>query len=205
MKIKCHCCRCYHNVHSSIKEPIAYLHVFHPSIDAIHWHLDMHQYFIFSKICRTKRILPKNSCNVLQIIGFYITLEHIFHFGTLYVLYLDIILERKKMAWCCWWLDCELWHGRFYDILNIFCRGTICIVMLMNLHQNGRGKKIFIFFINFIMNHLYIVLLHILQWIVQLIFLKEWQNSLSPFHESFASNNHIFDVIQTMSNPKIKN
>ena len=71
---------------SSIKEPIAYLHVFHPSIDAIHWHLDMHQYFIFSKICRTKRILPKNSCNVLQIIGFYITLEHIFHFRTQYVL-----------------------------------------------------------------------------------------------------------------------
>ena len=80
----------------------------------------------------------------------------------------------------------------------------------MHSHANEfapkwQRKKIFIFFINFIMNHLYIVLLHILQWIVQLIFLKEWWNSLSPFHESFASNNHIFDVIQTMSNPKIKN
>ena len=136
MKIKCRCCRCYHNVHSSIKEPIAFLHVFHPSIDAIHWHLDMHQYFIFSKISRTKRILPKN---VLQIIGFYIPLEHIFHFGTQYICIIQTSFWKEKR--CCWWLDCELWHGRFYDILNIFCRGTICIVMLMNLHQNGRGKK----------------------------------------------------------------
>ena len=49
----------------------------------------------------------------------------------------------------------------------------------MHSHANEfapkwQRKKIVIFFINFIMNHLYVVLLHILQWIVQLIFLKEW-------------------------------
>ena len=94
----------------------------------------------FQKFAGQKEFYPKTLATFCRSLAF-ISLQSIFFTFPHSMYYLDIILERKKMAWCCWWLDCELWHGRFYDILNIFCRGTICIVMLMNLHQNGRGKK----------------------------------------------------------------